>query len=296
MISVLIPVYNARVGDLVSALHRQLSAQKISFEIRCTDDASDADFQKLNAKALAALPHVFYEELPRNIGRARIRHYMAARANYERLLLLDCDVEIVRSNFIECYLGHNKSDVVIGGLLYGKKPKDAKFRLRWCYGTKREQLNVEQRSLRRSFLASNLFIKKEIFVANNLKMLPLGYGHEDTLMGLQLRQSGIFVHHIDNPVLHRGLDANSVFLEKSENAIANLAQLWRDHYVGIEDVRLIAVFERLTRLQIWAMLKWLRLPIESICKKILLSNHSSLLAFDVWRLMRFAHYMSDKRA
>lgn len=51
------------------------------------------------------------------------------------------------------------------------------------------------------------------------------YGFEDTLWANQLSKHNIKMLHIDNPIIHQGLEKNSVFLSKTKWAIENLVEL-----------------------------------------------------------------------
>ena len=52
-----------------------------------------------------------------------------------------------------------------------------------------------------------------------------GYGYEDLLLAKALKEKGVEILHIDNPVQHLGLETSKVFLKKTTNAIDNLIQL-----------------------------------------------------------------------
>ncbi|MEJ7665840.1 MAG: hypothetical protein WKG07_43150 [Hymenobacter sp.] len=73
-----------------------------------------------------------------------------------------------------------------------------------------------------------------------------GYGHEDTRFGLELARAGVVVRHLDNPVLHDGLEPAAGFLDKSHQAVRNLAQVLRTDGLGA-DTRLARTAGRLRR-------------------------------------------------
>ena len=87
--------------------------------------------------------------------------------------------------------------------------------LRWKYGRNREEKNASLRnqSPYQSFTAFNLLAPKDIFqkIAFNEKID--GYGHEDTLFGIELKKEGVTIAHIDNPIIHLGLDEHQVFIK-----------------------------------------------------------------------------------
>lgn len=295
MISVLIPIYNVVAIPLVSILHKQLSESQKPFEIFCVDDASALPIKSAN-RVITGFSNVRYEELERNMGRARIRHYLAGKATFETLLMLDCDVIPVSDKFISNYLSLPANSVCNGGIVYSEKPPDKSRHLRWKYGKYREELSPEKRRLKKVFLASNLLIPKQIFLKNEVNAVLLGYGHEDTLMGIQLQKAGIQVSQMDNPAEHQGLDESIVFLKKTDNALANLAQLWKQGLFGKSDVLLLRYYFILHNLGIIQILTSRFLNMESSLTDHLIHRQPNLLKFDLWRLLRLHVYLTERAA
>jgi len=85
-LSILIPVYNYDVRDLVHKLHDQLIELDTPVEILCYDDASTDESYKVTNREINKLSVVIYKELPANIGRAAIRNKLANEANYNYYL------------------------------------------------------------------------------------------------------------------------------------------------------------------------------------------------------------------
>ena len=97
-----------------------------------------------------------------------------------------------------------------------------------------------------------------------------GYGHEDTLFGYRLQQEGVPIVHIDNPAENGQVEQNAEFLDKTAEAVANLALLYRrlgtDHGF-CQSVRLLKTYERLRRYRaVWlvaALFAVLKRPLRS---------------------------------
>ena len=51
------------------------------------------------------------------------------------------------------------------------------------------------------------------------------YGYEDMLFGVVLESHGIQITHIENPLVHMGIDTNEEFLGKTETALRTLHKL-----------------------------------------------------------------------
>lgn len=228
MLSILIPVYNFNVVPFVKELQSQAKKCQIHFEIICLDDCSSSEFRIQNSE-LGEIPHVIYEELPENIGRSKIRNRMARKAKHEYLLFLDSDSKTNDNAFIQRYVDHVSSDKVIyGGRNYEKNPpKDLKKYFRWWYGINRETISAIEREKQpyQSFMTNNFMLPKQLFTAIGLDETISGYGHEDTLFGVELKKKKIPIIHIENPLCHIGLEEADEFLEKTKEGIRNLNQL-----------------------------------------------------------------------
>ena len=88
MISILIPCYNYSVNKLVQNIHIQTEIEKINYEIICAEDGSTKLFTNSKIKKLKNVRYIINKE---NIGRSKIRNYLAKKAKYNWLLFIDCD-------------------------------------------------------------------------------------------------------------------------------------------------------------------------------------------------------------
>jgi glycosyltransferase involved in cell wall biosynthesis len=248
-LSVLIPVYNRVVTELIDSLLAQRADWPGPLEIILLDDGSTEEF-RLRNRALAALPGVAYRELPHNVGRAAVRNQLAASAQHEWLLLLDNDSLLPDQQFLARYAAAcHRAKVLIGGTCYeATPPADAALYLRWLYGRERE---ARPAAVRQAAPYGQLTINNALIRASVFRQFPLderltGYGHEDTRFGVELAAAQVPVLHLDNPVLHDGLEPASIFLAKSEQAVRNLVQVYREDGLGT-DSRLLQTALRLQR-------------------------------------------------
>lgn len=228
MISILIPVYNQNAVALVKALKDQCESLDVQYQIMVFDDLSNAETRKQNS----ALGHEFgvnYLELSENLGRARIRNRLARMARYKHLLFIDGDSGIVRDDYVKCYLDQiDNAEIVYGGRIYQKKkPSDSKLVLHWKYGKTREALPLKKRLLDPylNFQSNNFMISAWLFGKLKFDEGVEGYGYEDLLFAEKIRNVDAGILHIDNPVIHLGLEPASEFIKKTKNAIKNLATL-----------------------------------------------------------------------
>lgn len=290
-LSVLIPVYQRAVGELVRALRAQASGWPGPVEILLFDDYSTEEFRPLN-RPLAALPGVRYRELPQNVGRASIRNQLAAAAQHQWLLLLDNDSLLPDNQFLARYAAardgaaRSQADVLIGGTSYAAAtPADPALHLRWQYGQAREARSaaVRQASPYAQLTINNALIRAAVFRQFPLDERLSGYGHEDTRFGAELAAAGISVLHLDNPVIHDGLEPAAVFLAKSEQAVRNLARVYRENGLGT-DSRLLQAALQLRRLGVAPVARRALGAAAPALTRQLLSPHPNLRAFDLLKL------------
>jgi glycosyltransferase involved in cell wall biosynthesis len=279
MLSILIPIYNQDITQLVQILHQQATQVDVPFEIRAYDDGSTSSWKKKNT-SIQNLPGVIYQELSHNLGRAAIRNKLAEEALFPYLLFLDDDAKIILPDFITNYIDtFTKHPVVVGGRRYSKRKPERKKHLHWKYGWKKEQ------PAKNAFHSNNFLIEKKVFESIRFNEKIQGYGHEDTLFGWQLDQAGIPVYHIDNPVQPTGLENTTIFLQKQAQAASNLAWL-HDQFPTLETpVIMTARYLDKHFLRVF----W-KFCLNRLCKPVLFllqSGMTSLVLLDVYKLSVF---------
>ncbi|GAC1375087.1 MAG: hypothetical protein NVSMB30_18790 [Hymenobacter sp.] len=285
-LSVLIPVFNRDVTALVTSLLAQRADWPGPVELLLFDDGSGGEFRELN-RPLSTQPGVRYHELAHNVGRAAIRNQLAQAAQYEYLLLLDNDSLLPDAQFLARYAARRgAAPVLIGGTYYASvPPAEASLRLRWHYGRTRE---ARPAALRQAAPYAQLTLNNALLTAAVFARFPLdeqlrGYGHEDTKFGQALATAGMAVHHLDNPVLHAGLEPAAAFLAKSEEAVRNLAQLFRETKKAT-DSRLLQTALRLRQWGLRSLALGALAAAEPQLRRNLLSARPSLRAFDLLKL------------
>tara|TARA_B100000963_G_scaffold146083_1_gene127252 strand:+ start:785 stop:1666 length:882 start_codon:yes stop_codon:yes gene_type:complete len=284
MLSILIPVYNFAVKNLVNDLSLQAQYLKIPFEILCIDDASKSKYIKLN-DGLEKIKGVNYQFNKKNIGRSAIRNLLTDKAQYDYLLFLDCDIQIA-DNFIKKYIDFkDASEVIVGGVSYTDYKKIEKGKLlRWKYGKFREERKAHFRNQRpyASFSACNLFINKKVSQKIRFTESLTKYGHEDTLYGSELEFNSFTVIHINNPIVHLGIDEVSEFLEKTELAIINLFELQKSHPKACNNIKIFNYYSFIKKTLF--MTKFIFIFCKYCCRKLLINGSTNLTVFDIYKL------------
>lgn len=290
MISVCLPVYNFDVTELVEELLNQAKAYNIDLEILVFDDFSLSYYKKRNS-TIAVNSNVQYLEFDHNLGRSKIRNRLADFAKGNWLLFLDCDMVPESPQFLKNYNNViDQANVICGGISYGPKPFKREFMLRWKYGVYRDNKNAVRRQMTpyASFLSGNFMIKKEVFNEIRFNEEMSGYGHEDTLFGLDLKKHNVSILHINNNCIHLGLEPCYDYLAKTEQSIVNLVRLLR--IVPDQDrdlrrnIRLLRFYNYFRLLGLSYPLRWFFRVFNPLIRRILCNTSPSLLLFDLYKL------------
>ncbi len=289
MLSICIPIYNKDVTQLVGTLRKQTREVNVPVEILLVDDASENSFQRIN-QDLTACPDVSYETLNKNAGRSKIRNILSEKASHPYLLFMDCDTAIVRNDYIKKYLASLQSNAVVcGGHIYADKPGDYRFLLHWLAGSQREVKPAHVRMQRpyHSFMTGNFLIHKSVFETIRFREDLKGYGHEDTLFGYELKKRGIKIIHIDNPLLHAGLESTEQFVKKCRESIQNLLLSFeltgRDPRYS-QMVTILNTYLKIKKYRLCPLLKCITKHFARIMEKNLTGRHPKLWVLDMYKL------------
>jgi len=284
MISILIPTYNYNVSPLIKALQGKIILSPIDYEIKVYDDGSPNPIPE--NETLKDFVNTTFIKLDKNIGRTAIRNLMATEAKYDWLLFLDADVLPKNLDFIENYveaIKNNDCDVIFGGISYGEEPPVKEKILRWKYGQAREAKSVDQREKEPYFIISqNLCIKKQVFLEANT-ILENYYGL-DNFFSNQLKKMKAKVLHIDNPVIHFGLEENNKFIKKALNAVETTVVLEKK---GLMDSNMRPIQKSYLKLKALRLRGIFSIVISMFNTKMernFTSQNPNLFWFDLYRL------------
>ena len=108
-----------------------------------------------------------------------------------------------------------------------------------------------------------------------------GYGYEDVRFGRELEKRGVSILHIDNPLVHLGLETSDVYLEKTRQAVRNAFE----HKDEIGDSsKLLTHYHRVVRFR----MRWIFWAIWNLSgnkmEKNLLGSNPSLRIFSLYKL------------
>jgi glycosyltransferase involved in cell wall biosynthesis len=298
MLSILIPIYNSSVVNLVTRLKELCEAEDIKYEILCLDDDSKKEIKEKN-RVIESWVGVNYVELSDNMGRARIRNKLASLARYELLLMLDGDSQITSDRFIANYIhffGSSTCKICYGGTVYEEKQRITKeYMLHWLYGTKREALKAKKRekSPILHFHTNNFLLHKSVLNLVSFNPSLDQYGYEDLLFAFQSQTAGETICHIDNPVLHDGLKTTDVFLKDIQTSCAQLARLKKENKIG--NTTLTEWVMKMQKTGILRPLLWVCTWVYPLILKNLHSTNPFLWSLDLYKLKFYSENMIEKR-
>jgi len=282
-LSILIPTYNDKCLNLVKELKGQ--ADKINgleYEIIVADDGStDPDVIKDNSQ-IALLGCCKFIRNIQNLGRAKIRNFLASMSAFEWLLFIDGDMLCIHPQFIINYLNINDDyKVVYGG--YDLLPTRA-GNLRWKYELKAQPFHhaaERNKHAWNDFHTSNFLIASAVFRQYPLDERFTHYGYEDVLYGKCLKANGIRIWHIDNPVTFAKFENNTSFVKKTEES---LCTLYHFHTELGSYSRIVSLCSKLHSMHLTPLVKAFHHAFGTILRRNLCGMRPSLLCFNVYKI------------
>ena len=288
-LSILIPTFNQDCTQLVHDLLEQLPQDA---EIIVADDGSTATSIRENNAAIAKFPQCRYFQAKMNLGRAKIRNLLAEMAQGEWILFIDSDAQVRSKDFIATYLRETDGrQVICGGTgNYESCPSPDKT-LRYKYEVhdeKERTLKLRRKKPYAQFSTFNFMILRELFMQIRFCNEICDYGHEDSMFGLELKDRKVPVLHIDNKLIHTGLEPTPAYLRKIKTSLFTLSRLDEKVQQRIT-ISAFALFIKKCRLQ--GLVIWLFNVFGHKIKQNLFSSNPSLLLFNFYKLGFFCKIM-----
>lgn len=301
-ISLLIPVSDYDIVALVHSMKGCLGKIPGLIEIVIGDDGSSPEYRARYVSLEGEGVRVLVSE--KNIGRAAIRNRLALEAKGDYLLFIDADTMVPGT--AEAYIttwvqSLGSAKVISGGVIYHESPPgDPDKILRWKYGRKREQRKAYERNKNpyMAFSTFNVLIEKSIFSKLRFNEELKQYGHEDTLFSYQLLKAGIKILHIDNGLIHEGLESNHDYLNKTKLGIENLSRLYdkvTDKKTFSSSVPMLRIYKFLRFLRIPRLLAWIFIRFRERMEIKIDASNPSLELFAFYKVSMFCTYREIHR-
>lgn len=286
-LSILIPEYNTCCIKLVKSIQEQVSLiNDLIYEIIVADDGSTNEKEWASNQSISNWSNCLFIRRDVNVGRAKIRNFLAQKAKYPWLLFIDCDMSIQNSDYISKYL-QSEGDVIYGGYLTDNNPNKHINNLRYIYEKKAERTHtyIERRkNPYQDFHTSNFLIKREIMIRIPFDERFEHYGYEDVVFGRQLKENGIRINHINNPVIFEDFEDNEHFIIKTEEGLQTLSAFSND-LKGYSTLIKITTF--LQRYHLINIIRMIYKITQKRIRKSLIGNHPKTFFFSFYKLGYF---------
>ena len=283
MISILIPTKDYDCHLLVEELHRQCEESGLPYEILLGEDGTSATNLQKNLIA-DTLPHCRRIISDCNIGRASIRNLLASNAIYPYIIFIDSDAVVEKKDYIKSYINVLRNhDVVCGGLYHCQHNENRLLSLRFKYEKNADKKrNATTRNIKpyNNFTTFNFAIRRDLFLSILFNGKIEEYGYEDVLFGKELERRRVNILHIDNKLMHNGLEENSIFLKKTEQSIRTLVQI-EDL---INETALLNASRKIKNLHLEGIFIFIWKHFHQNIKKNLLGRNPNLMLFHIYKL------------
>jgi len=231
-VDVCIPFFKDDPVPLVMELACQNGADR--YRLLLCDDGSDLpDLSRRLAQALADHPGpAVLFTLAANSGRAQARNVMLQEIRSDWVLMLDADMSLDRSDFIETYhaaaLRHGDACCVVGGFRIDASDITPANRLHAAQSVKSECKPARHRARDpgRYVYSSSVFVHRTIVERHLFDPQFQAWGWEDVEWGWRIVRDSP-VHHIDNPARHRGLEPDEMLITKYAESVENFRRIRR---------------------------------------------------------------------
>lgn len=302
LISFIIPTFNYDCSALVAGLQAQAAAfaaetgGSFAYEILVGDDGSTDEAALAANRAVNSLPCCRCEERGVNVGRAYLRNWLIDAARYDHIVMLDADAALCTPDFVARYWqARDAADVVYGSLRNpaGPCPRGCELRYRCEHHAERWRKAHQGGNSPYLWLSTfNMMLNRPRLGGLRFDARCKEYGYEDMLFGLTLYQRGLTVKHIDNPLIHTGIDTNVSYLKKTETAMRTLHGLegLMQEYAGTS--RLYNSF-RLFRLD--GLFRCGFRLLRPLVRRNLLGHHPSVNLFQLYKVGYYALYDKAQR-
>lgn len=291
MLSILIPTYDYDCLKLVTDLQQQceelqaeIGTDNFDYEIIVADDAGKNPTITERNELMELLPQCRYVRRQENVGRALLCNWLFQKAGFEYLLLIDADAEVCTPDFIRTYWQQrHKADVLVGSIRTPQTaPRGHELRLKYEQAAeKKRSASYRNAHTSANFSTFNVWINRKVTDHYHFDERCVEYGYEDALWGVNLVKAGVSILHIENPLIHTGINSNITFLANSEAALRTLHRLGAPmtDFAGVS-----IVHKKLCRTPFRHLFTTLFSLTHSLMRRNLLSRWPSLLVFQLYKL------------
>ncbi|SRR5690606_33543962 len=287
MLSILIPTYNYDITKLITELHQQCrDIPHLKYEIIVYEDGTTNRAILDLHKNLTGIKYYYYTK---NIGRTAARNFLAHKAVFNTLLFLDADTLPRTKTLIKKYITisqkANQPSAIFGGCSYKADSYSKDNSLRYYYGKKREENSAVKRNKNpyTYVFSGNFIIEKKLFLSLKIPLTNI-YGM-DNYFSYLLKKNNVEIIHIDNEIIHLGIESNIDFFNKSLTSAKYRKENMLECYEIITSNSLLKTYNQLNFFPLNILLKGSFKLLDNTLKKLFFKPVPSLRAFDLYRLL-----------
>jgi glycosyltransferase involved in cell wall biosynthesis len=279
-----VPVYNHQPLELLEEAYAQLQALPLATGIYLLNDGSPSPLSALE-KWARSHKNVYYQRASANRGRAATRNALASWADAEYCHFLDDQAVVDQAQFwAQLWEARLEGGVVYGPAAYTPQPEPGS-ELRWRVGRHRELRCFPPEDPYGAFKGHHFLAHRRIWPRISFAETLRGYGHEDTLFGLELEAQAIPIKAVNLPVYNTPLDPNPLFLQKTRESLDNLRFIEAQYPQWRHRFKLLQARKWLLKIPgLRAVLRLLWPAGRKIMEKGLLSPAAPLWLYDLYRL------------
>lgn len=284
-LSILIPVYCDNCLNQVKSLVgqcRRLSESGLKWEIIVADDGSPVGENTVNSP-IGRIEHCSFIMRNHNYGRSSTRNFLVRLAHYDTILFQDSGL-LPSESLVETYIKYaNKAQVVCGSVEVAPQSMN-KSLLRALYEdycSKRFTPETRNRNPYMSFRSCNFMASRKVLLDNPFSEEMKKYGYEDVILGKQLKESGVGVFHINNPVRYINIESNGHYLRKVNESIDTLYE-YRAEIRGYS--RLLSLVEKIEKLHLSTVVSLADRFFCSFIERKLSGKTPNLFLFNIYRV------------
>ena len=137
---------------------------------------------------------------------------------------------------------------------------------------------------------------KDIFNKIRFNENLKGYGHEDTIFGIELSRHNIPYYRFDNPIIHLQIEDNQTFINKVNESITNLYNIYTTkQYPELETLSpIIKLYLKLKKLHCTSLFSKIYNKYKNSLIKYCDNKNPNLTIFSLYKLCYLCHISSKQ--
>lgn len=288
MLSICITTHNNNLEALLNRLEEQCNLLDVKTEICIADASFEPIIQEINATVAKAKGNC-YSRFPANTTQGQMKNALAQKAQYPYLLYINGGMYITHKKYLQNFVEVMQPGLIINGgvTAIGTKPKQ-EYYLHW---QAIHNYYAHDADVRTQFPYFYLSTNNLLTPRGHFLQYPMPETHNPAKLQnyyFELKQKGVPIIHIDNPLSTNTFLTNKRFLatERVKLRLTNkwIKEKWEEHTNHID----LSEQKQLRTLKKWRLLKLFKI-IYAIQSKNMIQNANDTTKY------KFKHYRNFRR-